>query len=123
MSQKAYENKKDFKFFEKTSVEEMCQVSRSVLTLLSCLILMCALSHFSYYRSLLCDFSDELQMYFEQFGEVVDVSLKTDHETGHPRGFGFVAFADPANVDKVGLKIDYEILCKISFPNFYVWMV
>lgn len=45
--------------------------------------------------------TDELQTYFEQFGRVVDVVLKTNHETGLPRGFGFVAFADPASVDRV----------------------
>jgi len=49
----------------------------------------------------LCAFAEELQTYFEQYGKVVEVVLKTDHETGLPRGFGFVGFADPASVDKV----------------------
>jgi len=49
----------------------------------------------------LCDCAEELQKYFEQFGRVIEVSLKTNHETGQPRGFGFVGFADPASVDKV----------------------
>jgi len=55
---------------------------------------------------LLCDFAEELQTYFEQFGKVVEVVLKTDHETGLPRGFGFVGFADPASVDTVGIIVD-----------------
>jgi len=54
---------------------------------------------------LLCDIAEELQAYFEQFGKVVEVSIKTDRGTGLPRGFGFVGFADPANVDKVNTSI------------------
>lgn len=56
-----------------------------------------------------CDVADELQTYFEKFGEVVEVVLKTNHETGLPRGFGFVGFADPASVDKVSIYIISEI--------------
>jgi len=57
---------------------------------------------------LLCDYADELQAYFEQFGRVVDVVLKTNHETGLPRGFGFVGFADLASVDRVCIFIISE---------------
>jgi len=56
---------------------------------------------FNYVVLSLCAFAEELQTYFEQYGKVVEVVLKTDHETGLPRGFGFVGFADPASVDKV----------------------
>ena len=34
--------------------------------------------------------SDALRDAFTQFGEVTDVHLVTDRETGQPRGFGFV---------------------------------
>lgn len=36
---------------------------------------------------------DELRDVFSQAGEVVDVFLPTDRETGRMRGFGFVEFA------------------------------
>jgi len=62
-------------------------------------------AHFCCGISVLCDFAEELQTYFEQFGKVVEVVLKTEHETGLPRGFGFVGFADPASVDKVRIYV------------------
>jgi len=49
--------------------------------------------------------AEELQTYFEQYGKVVEVVLKTDQQTGLPRGFGFVGFADAASVDKVTVCI------------------
>jgi RNA recognition motif-containing protein len=37
---------------------------------------------------------ESLQAAFAAFGEVRDVSLPTDRETGQPRGFGFVTMGD-----------------------------
>jgi RNA recognition motif-containing protein len=34
--------------------------------------------------------TDEIRTAFEAYGEVHDVSLVTDRDTGRPRGFGFV---------------------------------
>lgn len=42
---------------------------------------------------------ENLQSYFTRFGEVVDCVVMKNNETGRSRGFGFVTFADPANVD------------------------
>ena len=36
---------------------------------------------------------DSLRTAFEGYGEVTDVALIKDRETGRPRGFGFVTFA------------------------------
>lgn len=36
----------------------------------------------------------ELRELFSQYGEVASASLVMDRETGRPRGFGFVEFAD-----------------------------
>jgi len=36
---------------------------------------------------------DQVRELFEQAGEVADVSLVTDRDTGRPRGFGFVEMA------------------------------
>lgn len=44
---------------------------------------------------------DGLQHYFRRFGEVVDAVVMKNPESGRSRGFGFVTFADPANVDAV----------------------
>jgi len=38
--------------------------------------------------------SSEVSELFSQHGEVVDVKLPTDRETGRPRGFGFVEMGD-----------------------------
>ena len=42
---------------------------------------------------------DELNALFAEHGEVVDVHLPTDRETGRPRGFGFVEMADDAQAE------------------------
>ena len=76
------------------------------------------LAYFSYIL-LLFHFADELKAYFEQFGKVVEVSLKKDHETGLPRGFGFVGFADPAAVDEVDNRNKRAILYQMSFFLFF----
>ena len=41
------------------------------------------------------DTSDrELESTFSHFGKVLDAQVMLDRETGRPRGFGFVIFAD-----------------------------
>ncbi|MBN1933879.1 MAG: RNA-binding protein [Anaerolineae bacterium] len=40
--------------------------------------------------------SASLQNLFEEYGQVVSVSVITDRETGRPRGFAFVEMADDA---------------------------
>jgi RNA recognition motif-containing protein len=41
-----------------------------------------------------------LRQAFEQFGNVSDVKVLTDRETGRSRGFGFVTFEDDAAADQ-----------------------
>ena len=38
----------------------------------------------------------QLREMFSQHGEVTSAALVMDRDTGRPRGFGFVEFADPA---------------------------
>jgi len=48
------------------------------------------------------DTSDEhLREYFERFGHVYTASVMTDKDTGNSRGFGFVVFEKPEDVDKL----------------------
>lgn len=39
--------------------------------------------------------------YFGKYGEITDSVIMRDKYSGHPRGFGFVTYADPSVVDKV----------------------
>ncbi len=43
---------------------------------------------------------EELRDAFSQFGEISDVKVITDRETGRSRGFGFVTFSDNDSVQK-----------------------
>lgn len=50
-----------------------------------------------------CICTDNLQSHFKKYGEIIDAVIMKDRSTGHPRGFGFVTFADPDVCDKVVL--------------------
>lgn len=43
---------------------------------------------------------ENLQRYFGRYGEVIDCVVMKNNETGRSRGFGFVTFADPDNVER-----------------------
>jgi len=47
---------------------------------------------------------DGLKMYFDQFGEVLEVKIMRDKFTGNPRGFGFIEFRDGTGVDRATAK-------------------
>ncbi len=38
----------------------------------------------------------DLEAHFRQFGDIAEVKLITDRETGRSRGFAFITFANPA---------------------------
>ena len=44
---------------------------------------------------------ESLHAYFSRYGEVVDCVVMHNPQTGRSRGFGFVTFEDPMNVDAV----------------------
>ncbi|KAK0560903.1 hypothetical protein OC844_003497 [Tilletia horrida] len=45
--------------------------------------------------------SESFRRFFEQFGEVVDVTLMMDKDTGRSRGYGFVTFSDEKPIANV----------------------
>jgi len=47
---------------------------------------------------------NDLQAYFQEYGNVVSVDFVTDRDTGRKRGFGFVSFDDCDAVDKIVRK-------------------
>ena len=53
---------------------------------------------------------DEVQSLFSQIGEIRDVFLPTDRESGRPRGFAFVEFANEEDAAKAIEKFNgYEL--------------
>ena len=44
---------------------------------------------------------DTFTKYFEKYGEITDSVVMKDRQTGRPRGFGFITYADPSVVDEV----------------------
>ncbi|XP_037867685.1 heterogeneous nuclear ribonucleoprotein 87F isoform X1 [Bombyx mori] len=52
---------------------------------------------------------EELRQYFSNYGNVQNVSIVTDKNTGKKRGFGFVEFDDYDPVDKVCLNGPHKI--------------
>ncbi|MDD9947755.1 MAG: RNA-binding protein [Myxococcales bacterium] len=54
--------------------------------------------------------TDGLRAAFERFGELEDVAVVQDRETGRSRGFGFVTFADPAAARAAQQELDGTML-------------
>jgi RNA recognition motif-containing protein len=51
-----------------------------------------------------------LRTAFEPFGELDDVKVITDRDSGRSRGFGFVTFADPGDAQSAMTAMDGSVL-------------
>ena len=49
---------------------------------------------------------EELEAVFSEVGQIVDCFLPKDRETGRPRGFAFVEYADPSSAGEAVTKFD-----------------
>lgn len=47
------------------------------------------------------DSAAQFVKHFGEYGAITDSVIMKDRKTGHPRGFGFVTYADHSVVDKV----------------------
>lgn len=56
---------------------------------------------------------EEFNLYFEQFGGILDSVIMKDRVTHQPRGFGFVTFLDPSSVDTVMKIPEHYIMGKL----------
>jgi RNA recognition motif-containing protein len=43
---------------------------------------------------------DQLRDLFEPYGEITDLAMIMDRETGRPKGFGFITFAQQQSAEK-----------------------
>lgn len=57
-----------------------------------------------------------LSAHFANYGTVMNVLVKYDHETGRPRGFAFVEFSSPEECQRVCLLFAY-VLRMVLFPE------
>lgn len=53
------------------------------------------------FPSFFFNFSEELKEHFGKYGEIDNVTLKSDPNTGRSRGFAFIVFKDTESLDKV----------------------
>lgn len=62
----------------------------------------------------------DIKEYFGSFGEIENVNLKTDPQTGRSRGFAFVVFKDPASL--IAASADESHVIKVKcFKDFILF--
>lgn len=66
-----------------------------------------------------CVFTDNLTSHFKKYGEITDAVIMKDRNTGHPRGFGFVTFAEPSVCDTVVQDKHVIDGRTVSMPEIY----
>jgi RNA recognition motif-containing protein len=59
----------------------------------------------------------DIEQLFSQYGEVSSVKLIKDHETGRPRGFGFIEMDEQEGQEAIDQLNEYEFMSRALVVN------
>lgn len=87
------------------------------------MMLFCRCYVLSFLKCPICYFTEELKEHFVQYGEITNISLKTDPATGRSRGFAFIIFKSVDGLNNVWSNDSNKVLHQlIVFNTFLIFI-